>query len=69
MLLASRTDKIENLNNANSNNNNNDENNNLSENFALNKADDLHTTNFKSCMRFQQKNKSKIEIAKEKPKN
>ena len=39
----------------------------LSENFALNKEDVLHPTSFKTIMRIQQKDKSLIEMAKEKP--
>ena len=35
----------------------------------LNKEDVLHPTSFKTIMRFQQKDKSLIEIAKEKPKD
>ena len=74
----SRLDKIDlNKNNNNYNNNsnngdNNDNNNNkvesslesLCENFALNKEDNLHPTRFKTFLRFQQKDKSLIEIAK-----
>ena len=70
----SRLDKIDNVNNTSSNN---IDNNNkveptlesLSEHFALNKEDVLHPTSFKTIMRFQQKDKSLIEIAKEKPKD
>ena len=36
----------------------------LSENFALNNEDDLHPTNFKTAMRFHQRDKSIIEFAK-----
>ena len=39
----------------------------LSENFALNNEDVLHSTSFKTIVRFQQNDKSLIEIAKEKP--
>ena len=39
----------------------------LSEHFALSKEDVLHPTSFKTIMRFQQKDKSLIQIAKEKP--
>ena len=38
-----------------------------SENFTLNEKDVLHTTSFKSITRFQQQDKSLIEIVKEKP--
>ena len=41
----------------------------LSENFALNREDGLHSNSFKTIMRFQQKGKSLIEIAKETPKD
>ena len=42
----------------------------LSENSALNKYDVFHPTSFKTIMRFQQqKDKSLIEVAKEKPKD
>ena len=61
-------DKIDNLNNTNSNNNIVGPTlESLSKNFALNKEDVLHPTGFKTIMRFQQKDKSLIEIAKEKP--
>ena len=66
----SRLDKIEHLNNTNSINNNNKVEptlENLSEHFALNNEDVLHPTSFKTIMRFQQKDKSLIEIVKEKP--
>ena len=36
----------------------------LIKNFALNKEDVLHPTNFKTIMRFQVKDKSLIDIAK-----
>ena len=68
----SRLDKIDNLNN-NSSKNDNIINKveptleSLSEHFALNKEDVLHPTSFKTIMRFQQKDKSLIQIAKEKP--
>ena len=66
----SRLDIIENLNNTNFNNNKVEPAlERLSENFALNKEDVLHLTNFKTIMRFQQKDKSLIVIAKEKPKD
>ena len=39
----------------------------LSETFALNKEDIVHPTSFKTIMRLQQKDKSLIDIAKEKP--
>ena len=39
----------------------------LSENFAFNKKNNLHPTSFKMIMRFQQRDKSLIEIANEKP--
>ena len=68
----SRLDKIDNVNNTSSNNTNNNNKveptlESLSENFALNKEDVLHPTSFKTIMRFKQKNKFLIEIAKEKP--
>ena len=70
--------KIDNLNNTNINFNYNNNNNNnynkvepilesLWKNLALNKEDVLHRTSFKNTMRFQQKDQSLIEIAKEKP--
>ena len=62
-------DKIENLNNENRNNKVEPSLESLSENFALNKEDVLHHTSFKSIMGFQHKNKSLIEIPKEKPNN
>ena len=70
----SRLDKIDNVNNTSSNNTNNNNKveptlESLSEHFALNKEDVLHPTSFKTIMRFQQKDKSLIEIAKEKPKD
>ena len=67
----SRLDKIEKLNNTYSNYNNkvNATLQRLSENFASNNKDDLHPTSFKTVMRFQQKDKSLIEIAKEKLKD
>ena len=73
----SRLDKIDNLNNTNPNSNYNKKNKNkveptlesLTENFTLNKEDVLHPTSFKAIMRFQQKDKSLIEIAEEKPKD
>ena len=40
---------------------------NLGQTFALNKEDVLHPSGFKTIVRFQQKDKSLIEIAKEKP--
>ena len=62
----SRLDKIDYLNN---NNTNNVEPTleSQSENFALNKEDVLHSTSFKTIMRFQQKDKSLIEITEKKP--
>ena len=41
----------------------------LIEKVALNNEDVLHPTSYKTFMRFQQKDKSLIEIAKEKPKD
>ena len=41
----------------------------LSQKFALSKEDVLHPTCFKTIIRFQQKDKSLIEIANEKPKD
>ena len=41
----------------------------LSENFALIEEDVYHPTSFKTILRFQQQDKSLIEIAKEKPKD
>ena len=64
----SRIDKIDNLDITNPNNNKVGPTlESLSENFDLNKEDVLHPTGFKTIMRFQQKDKSLIEIAKEKP--
>ena len=40
-----------------------------SENFDLNKEDVLHSTSYTTIMRFQQKDKFLIEIAKKKPKD
>ena len=60
----SRLDIIDNLNNTNTySNNNNDKKfeptlESLSENFVLNKEDVLHSSSFKTIMRFQQKDKS-----------
>ena len=64
----SRLDKIDNLNNTSSNDKRVEPTlESLNEHFALNKEDVLHPTSFKTIMRFQQKDKSLIEIAKEKP--
>ena len=66
----SRLDKKDHLNNTNSNNNNNNKVEPPSEclsenkNFALNNEDVLYPTRFKTIMKFQQKDKSLIEIAK-----
>ena len=60
----SRLDKIYNLNNINNKVEPTLES--LSENLALHKEDVLRHTSFKTIMRFQQKDKSLIEIAKEK---
>ena len=68
MLLASRLDKIDYLNNVNSNNKK-IEPTFLSENIALSKENVLHSTSFKTILRLEQKDKSLIEIAKEKPKD
>ena len=67
----SRLDKIDNLNNKNTNHNKNNKVlpilQNLRKNFAFNKEDVLHSTGFKTIVRFRQKDKSLIEIAYEKP--
>ena len=64
----SHLDKIDNQNSSNPNNNKIEPPlESLSENFALNKEDVLNPTNFKTIIRFQQKDKSLIEIAKDKP--
>ena len=64
----SRLDKINNLNNTNSNSNKVELTlESLSENFAWNDEDALHPTSFKTNMRFQQKDKSLIKIANENP--
>ena len=66
----SRLDKIDNLDNENNNNKVEPTLESLSENFALNNEEDvLHPTSFKTIMRFHQKDKSLIEIAKEKLNN
>ena len=64
-----KMNKVDNLNNTNTNPNNNKVEptlESLSDNFASNKEDIIHHTSFKTIMRFQQKDKSLIEIAKEK---
>ena len=68
-IVADDLSYLDKLDNVNSNNNHNDVEpslESLSENFALNKEDVLHPTSFKAIMRFQQKDKSVIDIAKEK---
>ena len=71
----SRLDKIDNLNNTRSSNDYNNNNKveptleSLSKHFALSKEDILHLTSFKTIIRVQQKDKSLIEIAKDKPKH
>ena len=67
-VALSRLDKIFYLNKNNSNNNKIEPTfENLSENFGFNKRDVLHPTSLETIKRFQQKDKSLIEIAKEKP--
>ena len=66
------SDEIDNLNNINTNSNNNKVEptvESVSENFALNEEDVLNPTSFKTVMSYEQKDKSLIEIAKEKPKD
>ena len=65
---CSQLDRIERLDYTNSNNYNKVQPalDSLSENFAFNKEDVLHPISFKTIMRFQQMDKSLIEIAKEK---
>ena len=59
----SRLDKIDYLNNTYSNNNKVETTlESLSENFALNEEDVFHRTSVKTIMRFQQKDKSLIEL-------
>ena len=67
MFLVSCLEKIDNINNI-TNNNTEPTLESLSENFVLNKKDVLYPTSFKTIMRFQQKDKSLIEIVKEMPK-
>ena len=66
----SSLDKIDHLNNTNSNHNKVEPTlqSLVSENFALNEEDVLHPTSFKTIMRFQQQDNSLIEIAKVKSK-
>ena len=68
-MLFSRLDKIDNLNRNNNNNKVEPTLESLSENFALSYKDDLYLNSFKTMFRFQQKDKSLIEIAKAKPKD